>query len=146
MPVDKIPAGYSGVMPYLIVPEVPRLIEFLSRVFGGTVVRKHERPGGEVMHAEVRIRDSIVMMGSAGGPWEPIPAALYLYVEDVDAVYGRALAAGATSLSEPSDQFYGDRTAGVKDPSGNTWFISTHIEDVSEDEMIRRGRQQAGAS
>jgi PhnB protein len=140
MAANPVPEGYGGVIPYLIVHEVPRLIEFLARVFGATLVRRHDRPDGDVMHAEVRVRDSIIMMGGAGGQWTPVPAALYLYVDDVDAVYARALEAGATSLTEPADQFYGDRTAGVKDPSGNTWFLSTHIEDVPEDEMMRRSK------
>jgi PhnB protein len=143
MAVKPIPDGYGGVSPYLIVHEVPRLIEFISRVFGGTVVRRHDSPDGGIMHAEVRIGDSIVMMGSAGGEWTPVPAALYLYVTDVDAVYRKALEAGATSLTEPADQYYGDRMAGVKDPSGNTWFISTHVEDVADEEMARRGAEAA---
>lgn len=99
--------------------------------------------GGAIMHAEVRIGDSRVMMGEPPCGIQPIPACLHLYVEDTDAVYRRALAAGATSVREPADQFYGDRNAGVKDPSGNSWWITTHVEDVSPEEMERRHAEMA---
>jgi uncharacterized glyoxalase superfamily protein PhnB len=96
------------------------------------------RPDGGVMHAEVKIGDSTVMMGEPMGDWKAKPCSLYLYVEDVDAVYRRAIQAGGTSVGGPKDQFYGDRTGGVIDPCGNYWGIATHVEDVSHEEMAKR--------
>ena len=95
-------------------------------------------PDGSVMHGEVRIGDSVVMMGEAWGESKPIAAALYLYVNDTDVTYRRALQAGATPLREPADQFYGDRSGGVKDPAGNQWWIATRKEDLSPEELARR--------
>jgi PhnB protein len=97
-----------------------------------------DMPDGSVGHAEVRIGDSVVMVGGAGGEWPAVRAALHLYVADVDASYQAALAAGATSTAEPADQFYGDRRANVIDSAGNQWFIATHVEDVSPEELERR--------
>lgn len=138
MAVKPIPEGYHTVTPYLVVPGVAKLIDFLEQAFGAQEKERHARPDGAIMHAEVKIGDSIVMMGEPMGEFKAIPAALYLYVEDVDAVYKRALEAGATSVMEPADQFYGDRNGGVKDPAGNLWWIATHIEDVSPEELARR--------
>jgi hypothetical protein len=87
--------------------------------------------------------DSIVMLTDGGGSWQPMPAVLYLYVPDADATYRRALAAGATSVQEPTTQFYGDRHGGVKDPSGNIWWIATHVEDVSPEEVQARAAAYA---
>jgi PhnB protein len=98
-------------------------------------------PDGSIMHAEVKIGDSMVMMGEASEKWKAMPCAIYLYVNDADAAYKRALKAGATSTMEPSDQFYGDRQSGVKDPSDNTWWIATHKEDVSSDELKKRAQE-----
>ena len=136
-----IPNGYHTVTPYLMVREVARLIAFLEQAFGAKESERLRRPDGTIMHAEVRIGDSVVMMGEASNESEPRPGSLYLYVEDTDAVYQRALAAGATSIMEPADQFYGDRNAGVKDPAGNYWWIATHQEDVSPEEL--QGRAEA---
>lgn len=138
MAVQPIPEGYSRVTPYLVVPGVGRLIDFMKKAFDAEEVFRMPGPGGKIVHAEVRIGDSRVMMGEPPGEFEPIPACLHLYVENTDAVYRRALAAGATSVREPADQFYGDRNAGVKDPSGNSWWITTHVEDVPPEEMARR--------
>ena len=125
-------------MPYLLVPSAPRLIDFLKQVFDAQEIHRTTLPDGRVMHAQVRIGDSTVMMGEAQGDCPPMPAALYVYVNDTDAAYQRALAAGATSVMAPADQFYGDRNAGVKDAAGNLWWIATHIEDVSKEELDRR--------
>ncbi len=139
MDVKPIPKGYRRVTPYLIVTAAARLIEFLQKAFGAKETHpRMARPDGTVMHAEVKIGDSILMMGEAGGQFQPMPAGFYLYVKDTDAVYRRALEAGATSVSEPADQFYGDRNAGVRDPVGNVWWIATHQEDVAPDEMRKR--------
>lgn len=138
MPVKPIPEGYHSVTPYLVVPGAGRLIEFLKEAFKAEEVERMSQPDGTVMHAEVRIGDSIIMMGESSDKFPAMPAAIYLYVPDVDAVYKRALAAGAASTMEPANQFYGDRNAGVKDPSGNLWWIATHVEDVPREEMAKR--------
>ncbi len=136
--VKPIPDEYHTVTPYLVVPGAARLIDFLKQVFDAKEVVRMAGPGGSVAHAEVRIGDSIVMMGDAGGPNPAMPAQLYVYVKDVDAVYQKALAAGGTSVREVADQFYGDRNGAVKDPCGNHWGIATHTEDVSPEEMKKR--------
>lgn len=138
MPVKPIPEGYHSVTPYLVVPGAGRLIEFLKEAFKAEEVERMSQPDGTVLHAEVRIGDSIIMMGEASDKFPAMPAAIYLYIPDVDAVYKRALAAGAASTMEPANQFYGDRNAGVKDPSGNLWWIATHVEDVPREEMAKR--------
>lgn len=96
---------------------------------------------GTIQHAEVKIGDSIVMLAEACDPWKPRPSMLYLYVNDVDATYQRAIEAGATSLREPATHFYGDRSGGVEDPTGNHWWIATHVEDVSPEELQRRAAE-----
>lgn len=138
MAVKPIPEGYHTVTPYLVVPDAAGLIDFLKRAFGAQELERMAGPDGSVRHAAVRIGDSMVMLGGASGEWKPLPAMLYLYVEDTDGTYARALAAGATSVMEPADQFYGDRNAGVKDASGNLWWIATHQEDVPHEELVRR--------
>jgi len=138
MPVKPIPEAYHAVTPYLVVRGVRKLIEFLKQAFDAKETEFVDMGNGHV-HAEVRIGDSIVMMGEA----EPAPASLYLYVNDVDATYKRALQAGAASRSEPTDHFYGDRSAGVTDPCGNTWWIATHKEDVPPEELRRHAAAQA---
>jgi PhnB protein len=141
MATKFIPEGYPQVSPYLIVDEPAALIQFIADVFGGKETRRHEDDKGRIAHAEMRIGDSMIMMGGATEQWPAAPAAMYIYVEDTDAAYQRGLAAGATSLQEPADQFYGDRTAGVRDRFGNQWFIGTHLEAMSEDEMKRRNQE-----
>jgi PhnB protein len=138
MAVKPIPEGYHSVTPYLVVREVPKLLDFLKRAFDAQEVMRMPAPDGSIMHAEVRIGDSAIMMGEARGEYKPMPGSMYLYVEDADATYKRALQAGATSQMEPADQFYGDRHATVIDPVGNHWSIATHIEDVPPDELARR--------
>ncbi len=127
--VEPVREGFHTVTPYLMVREAERLIDFVKQAFGATeLLRATGSAGG--MHAEVRIGDSAVMIGGAGAPDGEMPAAIHLYLDDVDAVYERALRAGATSITEPADQAYGDRSAGVKDPFGNVWYIATHKKDV----------------
>jgi len=118
--------GFHTVTPYLTARDASGLIEFVRQAFGGIETFRGTGSAGG-LHAEVRIGDSMVMIG--GGPTleEPMPAMLYLYMEDVDAAYRRALAAGATSISEPADQPYGERVAGVRDASGNVWYIGTPL-------------------
>ena len=138
MPVHAIPEGQQSVTPYLVVKDAAALIDFLRDAFGADEMVRHARPDGTVMHAQLRIGDSVVMMGEPMDDQNLMPAMLHLYVENVDEVYQRALDAGASSIVEPTDQFYGDRSGGVADKHGNQWWIATHIEDVSEDEMAKR--------
>jgi PhnB protein len=138
MAVKPVPEGYHSVTPYLIATGADRLIDFVTEAFGAEVIERMTRADGTIGHAEVRIGDSVVMLSEARGEWKPMPAAIYLYVPDTDATYRSALGAGATSVMEPADQFYGDRNAGVKDPVGNLWWIGTHKEDVPREELERR--------
>jgi PhnB protein len=143
MPVKPIPDEYPRVTPYLIVENVGRLMDFLKEVFDAAQGEKMTLPDGSINHGEVRIGDSMIMMGKSNNDYSPIPAMLYIYVENVDETYERALKAGAKSIMKPADQFYGDRTAAVADPSGNSWWIASHIEDVSPEEMQRRNEQRS---
>ncbi len=137
MAVKPIPDGRPRITPYLAVHGVPKLIDFLKQVFAAEVTHRTTMPGGRE-HAEVRIGEALVMMGEPGGDWKPMPGSIYIYVSDADSTYKRALEAGATSLMEPADQYHGDRYGGVQDPFGNQWWIATHIEDVSPEEIARR--------
>lgn len=121
------PPGSPTVVPYLVVDRAPELPDFLARTFGAEVLyRMPETPGGG-FHAEVRIGNALVMMGGMPGQVFPnMPGTLHLYVPDVDATFRRAVDEGSQPLYPPTDQFYGDRDAGVKDPFGNTWYIATH--------------------
>jgi len=119
------PAGHAAVSPYLVVSSALPLLDFAARVFDAREVRRHTEPDGRIRHAELRIGDSIIMVGERPGA-AATPVYVHVYVPDVDQTYQRALAAGAESIAEPRDQDYGDRTAGVADPSGTTWWIGTH--------------------
>lgn len=138
MAVKPVPEGYRTVTPYLIVSDADSLLRFVQAAFGARVHDEHRGPDGSVMHADVIIGDSHVMMGQANEKWRAIPGSIHLYVPDADATYQAALRAGAKSIQEVSNQFYGDRSGGVEDPAGVTWWISTHVEDVSPEEMERR--------
>ena len=142
--VRPIPEGFHTITPYLVVEGAPKLIQFLKQAFGAQEQFRLARPDGGIMHAEMKIGDSIIMMGAPMGEAKARPCSLYLYVADVDAVYQRAIQAGGTSVGEPKDQFYGDRSAGVIDPCGNYWGIGTHIEDVSHAEMEKRFAAMVG--
>jgi len=124
------PEGLHSVNPYLHPLRAEPLISFLKRAFNAEEVAKFASPDGVVHHAVIRVGDSVVEMGEAHGKYETMRAMFYLYVRNVDDVYKQAVAAGATSFQEPTDQFYGDRSAGVRDTFGNTWYIATHIKDV----------------
>jgi PhnB protein len=129
--VRAVPEGHHTVTPYIVITDVAKLIDFAKQAFGATEVHLSKRPDGSVMHAEIKLGDSTVMMGEAGPGGKHFPGMLHLYMEDVDAVYQRALLAGAKSLREPADQPHGDRMGGVEDAFGNQWWIATHIADVS---------------
>jgi PhnB protein len=140
MAVKAKPDGYHAITPYLVVDGAARLIDFMQEVFDAEEVERFAAPGNRIGHAEMRIGDSVVMLGDAHGEHKPLQAMLYVYVDDADATYQRALAAGAASVQPPVDQFYGDRSGGVRDPFGNLWWIATHIEDVPPAELKRRAQ------
>lgn len=118
---------YRTLTPYLVVPDADAEMHFLTTAFGATEVSCQRNGDGTVMHAELKIGDSLVMLGQASSQWKALPAALYLWVPDVDAAYARALDAGATSQSAPEDKPYGHRNAGVVDKNGVTWWIGSPV-------------------
>ena len=137
------PEGFHTVNPYLVVKGATQLLDFLENAFGAEKVgERFKGSDGLIMHAAVRIGDSMIEVSDA--PAEPSTATLHMYVEDTDGVYQRAVEAGATSLREPTTTFYGDRSAGVKDPCGNSWWLACHVEDVSQEEMLRRMKATPG--
>jgi PhnB protein len=118
--------GFHSLTPYLIVEGAVKLIDFLKLAFGAEEKLRVPKPDGSVMHAEMRVAGSVIELADANAQFPPRPTTLHLYVPDADAVYQRAIAVGATSTAEPVDQPYGDREAGIRDPGGNDWYISTH--------------------
>jgi PhnB protein len=146
MPVKPVPDGYHSITPYLIVRDAAQAIEFYQKAFGAEPRTRMDGPGGKVMHAELKIGGSFIMLAdempdmgfvgpqSLGGT----SVSLLLYVENVDARLKQAVAAGATVSRPLEDQFYGDRSATLQDPFGHVWTIATHKEDVSDEEMNRR--------
>ena len=143
MAVKPVPDGYHTVTPYLTVDDASILIDFLKSAFNAQVKYEMKDEKGNIRHAEVSVGDSILMIGQARDEWKPRPMTFYLYVPDVDALYESALAAGAKSLQEVTTQFYGDRSGGVEDTQGNYWYVATHVEDVSPEEMDRRMKTAA---
>jgi len=137
--VNPIPQGYHTVTPYLTVKDAGALIDFMKKAFDAQETYRMAAPDGKVRHAEVRIGDSKLMIGGSDANR---PSMLYLYVADCDAWYRRAIAAGAKSLREPTTEFYGDRSSGVEDAFGIQWWIGTHVEDVSPEEIARRAALQ----
>lgn len=151
--VKPIPEGYHTATPYLIVKGAASAIEFYKKAFGAKELMRFAGPNDTIGHAEIKIGDSAIMLAdevpqmghrspqSLGGS----PVSILLYVEDVDTVFNQAVAAGAKVQRPVQDQFYGDRTGGVTDPFGHAWYISTHVEDVSPEEMRKRAAAAAGA-
>ena len=137
--VKPIPDGYHSVQPYLILNNCAEALAFYVKAFGATERFRMPDPNGRISHAEIQIGDSVVMMADeapnidAFGPehFGGSPVSLLIYTEDCDALYQRALQAGAQSVREPADQPYGDRMSGVKDPYGYQWYLATHIKDVA---------------
>jgi PhnB protein len=148
--VKAIPDGYHTVTPYLIVKGGGRAIDFYARAFAAVERERMQDPAGKVRHAEIEIGTSRIMLADEHpeiGALSPdtvggSPVSLHLYVEDVDAVVARAVAAGARLTRPVADQFYGDRVGGVTDPFGHRWFIATHKEDLTSEELQRRAAQQ----
>ena len=140
--VKPVPEGFHTVTPYLVVDGAEKVIRFMKEAFEAQpIFEPMMRPDGKVMHAEFKIGNSIVMISDSSERAQATSSMLYLYVPNVDAVYQKALKAGATSLMEPVDQFYGDRSGGVKDAAGNHWHIGTHIEDLSPAELKKRATE-----
>ena len=145
-----IPDGFHTVTPHIICKQASQAIEFYTKALGAEEVMRLPAPDGTIMHAEIRIGSSHIMIAEENVEWGlkgptvigGTPVTMHLYVEDCDALYAQAMAAGAESVMKPSNQFYGDRSGGVKDPAGNQWWIATHIEDCSPEEMDRRMREQ----
>lgn len=147
--VKPVPDGYHTVTPYIIVNAGTKALAFYARAFGAIERLRIDGPGGKIGHAEIMIGDSYVMLADEHPEVEALspttvggtPVTLHLYVGDVDAVVARAVAAGATLIRPVADQFYGDRVGGVRDPFGHRWFIATHKEDLSTEELQRRAAQ-----
>jgi PhnB protein len=129
-PAQFMPTGLHTVNVYLHPKNGERVMDFVKRAFGAEEMMRAQGPDGVIHHAKLRIGTSILELGEAHAEFQPMPTTFYLYVEDCDALYHQAMTAGATSLSAPADQPYGDRNAGVQDPFGNTWYLSTHVRDV----------------
>ena len=147
-PVKAIPAGHHTVAPYLAIKDGAKALEFYKRAFGATESYKLLLPDGRLGHAEIRLGDSLIMLSDEfpeyGGKAPPTlggsPVSIHLYVEDVDAFFKRALAAGAKERKPVTDQFYGDRSGQLEDPFGHLWWVATHKEDISPEEMQKRVR------
>jgi len=146
MAVKPIPDGYHSVTPYIIVKGAAKAIDFYKNALGATELMRFPGPNNTVMHAEIKIGDSVIMLADEheNGPYRsPVavggtPVSLMVYVEDVDTVFNQAVSLGAKSTRAVEDQFYGDRSGNLTDPFGHVWTIATHKEDVSAEEMQRR--------
>lgn len=141
--VSAVPEGYHTVTPFLVVDNADELIDFIKKAFHGEVESVYRQDDNKIVNANVKIGDSAIMIADAMGEMEPELAMLYLYVDDVDAVYQSALDANGESLREIRDEFYGDRAGAVKDRWGNKWWIATHKEDIDEKELARRSKEAA---
>ena len=132
------PEGYSTVCPYLMVDSIERQIQFLMHVFQAEVIEELINPEGTIMHGEVQIGNTVIMMGKSRSGHPSLEGMNYIFAEDVDQTYKLALAQGAESLMEPGDQFYGMREAGFRDPLGNQWWVARQIEKLSQEEIQQR--------
>ncbi len=148
MNVKAIPEGYHTITPYLAVKDAHGLLEFLKKAFDSRV-EIHALNDGTILNAQAQVGDSMVLIGQVPQDRpdsELMPAMLYLYVEDADAWYRKAMAAGGKSIREPADQFYGDRVGAVRDLAGNQWWFATHKEEMSSEELVRRAAERKGQS
>lgn len=135
--VKPIPDGYTAVTPYLIVENAAGMLDFLATAFGAVERLRVPMPGGGIGHAEVEIDGAALMVSDAIPEYPTTSTHIHLYVTDVDAVYSRAIQAGATPDAAPEDQFYGDRMARITDPHGNRWAIATHVKDIDPEEIMQ---------
>jgi len=145
--VRPIPDGFHTITPYLIVNDAAKAIDYYRKALGAEEVSRHEDEQGGVRHAEIRIGDSMIMLTEETPAWPewkgPLsrggtPVHLYVYVSDADRVFQQAIEAGANELMPMQDQAYGDRSGGLTDPFGHVWYVATHVEDVTPEEMKRR--------
>lgn len=132
------PERYSSVCPYLMIESVEKQLDFLKVVFNAEVSEQLRLSDGSIQHGEVSIGDSVIMMGKARPEWPASYGANYVFVDNADDVYKRALTYGATPLMEPADRYYGYREGGIKDPQGNTWWIAQVVAELSKEEMQER--------
>lgn len=147
--VKPIPTGYHSVTPYLIVNNAAKALEFYKKAFNATEIMRAPAPNGKIMHAEIKIGDSHIMLADEFPEMNALspttiggsPVSILLYVEDVDKIFKQAIAAGAKETKPLQNQFYGDRSGMLEDPFGHKWGVSTHIEDVSSEEMDRRFKE-----
>jgi len=144
--VDYKPEGFHTVTPYLTVKGAAKLLDFLKAAFDAEELNRHLETSGRIAHACVRIGDSMVELSDGTEQWPPTPGALHVYVPDVDAVFQRAVKAGGTSLQDPTDQFYGERSCAVRDMCGNNWYIATQTEVLTKEEIEKRVAQMASKS
>lgn len=145
MSVKGVPEGYHTITPYLSVQNASGLIDFLKQAFNAVNVQTHAMPDGTIINAQIKVGDSMILIADAPKDLKGrklMPAMLYMYVADADAVYHRAIQAGGKSIREPENQFYGDRVGGVEDMAGNQWWIASHREEMSEEELIKRASQR----
>jgi PhnB protein len=153
MTIAPVPPGYRSITPYLAIDGATRALEFYARAFGARLRMRLDAPGGKIGHAEIEIGDSVLMLAD---PWpegkfvaprgEEASVSIHLYVEDADAVFARAIEAGASPLQPLETKFYGDRSGTVRDPFGHHWHIATHVEEVPPEEIERRMRAMSGAA
>lgn len=141
MPAKPIREGFHTLTPCLFAQGASRLIEFICAAFCGEVTFRKDRPDGSLMHCEMRVGDSMLMLGDATAEFGPMPTSLYLYVTDCDAVYQSALNVGGISVFPMMTLPSGERYGGVRDPCGNIWWVATHVEDVSADEEDKRWKE-----
>lgn len=128
MSTEYKPAGYPSVSPYLIVTDAAKTLAFLTEAFGATELRRFPTPEGRIMHSEIRLDDSVLMIADSAEGWPAMPAHVHVYLPDVDAAYAAALKAGAESVQEPVKKDDADKRGGVKDAGGTTWWIGTKVE------------------
>ena len=151
---NYIPEGYHALTTSIVCRDAAAAIDFYQRAFGATVRRRMDMPDGKVMHAELQLGDSALMVADEFPEWGSISpqtlggvaSTLHLYVPDVDAMFAQAIAAGATEQMPVQDQFWGDRSGYLKDPFGHRWGLATRIEEVSDEETARRGEEWASKS
>ena len=141
---QSVPDGFRTVTPFVMVAGADQVIEFAQCAFDAKQVQRLDHDDGTVWHAQLQIGDSMIMLGDVRDKYPAMPCCIYLYLPDVDATYRRALEAGGEAVIAPADQFYGDRSGGVRDVTGNIWWLATHIEDVPPLELERRARKLAG--
>ena len=153
-PVKKKPDEYHSVTPSLVARNAAAALDFYKKAFDAQEIYRLGTPDGKILHAEIQIGDSRIMISDEFPEWQSFApqsiggtaATLLIYVDDVDAAYKQALGAGASTMSEPCDQFWGDRMAGLIDPYGHRWSIATHIENVTPDEISRRAERFFGTN